>query len=609
MMRRTILAALLVALAAPQAASAGFFPAEAVEGPGSDVQRVGGIDLSRDGSGGVVYVRTADGADHVYLSRLADGAFGTPERIDNGQAGASSQPVIGVADGGRMAIAWVNGGSLFVATKAKDSPTFTGPALVADGGVSNPSIDMSINGSTYLSYTQNGDVRVLRAARDTNNWQGLPAPVDVDQARTAGTGQRLRSRVSVSADGTGLVVWGEQGGDGRTHVYARRLFELRLSTAPQDLTLNELAGAAARDADTPEVDMEDDSSYAQVVFRQVTTQGERVVMRRLVGSTFDGPIPVDNGSYATRGRIDITGRGEGLFGISATGGPVLAGSLFNNQIRQQYRFDSGNSIEPWTTSAIGENEDGAITWMQGAGASDATVRARYFDGVEQTKLEGESILSRPEWGPVDPDRGLDAAASRAGDVAIVFTQSSGEGRRLVAAFYDKPPTRIAGSNSQAIRRLNRLSWGTSLNLLGPVTYTVFVDNRQVAQTTDTRWTPPPGSIPDGNHTWFITMSDRRGQTQRSRTRRLRVDNTAPLVSVSLRKRGRVLTVSARPRDSRGRLKSGVSRVLVDWGNRRLVRIGKRASKRFGRKGRYSVRVRAIDKAGNATTVTRRVQIG
>jgi hypothetical protein len=247
--------------------------------------------------------------------------------------------------------------------------------------------------------------------------------------------------------------------------------------------------------------------------------------------------------------------------------------------------------------------------MQGSGASDATVRARYFDGVEQTKLENEAVLSRPEFGPVDPDRGLDAAASRAGDVAAVFIQASAEGRRLVAGFYDKPPSRIAGSNSQTIRRLNRLSWGASLNLLGPVTYRVVVDGRQVAETNDTRWVPPPGLIPDGNHTWQLFLRDRRGQEVRSRTRRLRVDNTPPLVSVSLRKRGRVLSVRARPRDSRGRLRSGINRVLVDWGDRKLLRMGTRSSKRYGRKGRYTIRVKALDKAGNETVVTRRVQIG
>jgi hypothetical protein len=604
-MRRTILAVLLAALAAPQAAGAAFFPAEVVDGPHGGAIEVGDVDLSRDGNGGVVYSRP----DGLFLSRFSGGAFLGPERLDPGAAaGASSQPVIAASDGGRMAIAYVSGGSLFVMSKAKDPATLTPPALVAEGGVSNPSIDMSVNGASYLSFTQNGDVRVLRAARDSNTWQSLPAPVDVDVARSAGTGERLRSRVAVSADGTGLVVWGEDGADGRTHVYARRLFELRLSQAPKDLTLADVGGDPARDADSPELDMEDDSSYAQVVFRQVTAGGQRVVMRRLVGSEYDPPVGIDSGLQAGWGRVDLTGRGEGLFGVSGLGGPAIGGTLFNNRLSSNQRLDSGNGVEPSATPAIGENEDGAVAWIQGTSAADASVRARYFDGVERLKLEPESVLSRPEYGPVVASAGLGAASSRAGDVVVVFVQGEGD-RRLVAGIYDKPPSRIAGSNSQTIRRLNRLSWGRSLNLLGPVTYRVLVDGRQVAETNDTRWVPPPGAIPDGNHRWQIFLRDRRGQEVRSRTKRLRVDNTPPLVSVSLRRRGRVLSVRARPRDSRGRLRSGVNRVLVDWGDRKLLRMGSRSSKRYARKGRYTVRVKALDKAGNETVVTRRVKIG
>jgi hypothetical protein len=247
--------------------------------------------------------------------------------------------------------------------------------------------------------------------------------------------------------------------------------------------------------------------------------------------------------------------------------------------------------------------------MQGANATDATARARYIDNVENPQLQGEVIISRPEYGPVLPSGGLDAAASRRGDVATVFVQAGGDGRRLVAGLYDTPPSRIAGSNSQSIRRLTRLSWAPSLNLFGPVTYRVFVDGRQIAETTQSQVPIAPKQIPDGNHTWQIILRDRRGQEVRSRTRRLRVDNTPPLLSVSLSRRGRVLSIGSRARDSRGRLKSGMGRILVDWGDKRLVRAGTRASKRYSRGGRYTVRIKAVDRAGNETLATRRVQIG
>jgi hypothetical protein len=609
-MRRLTLAALLALLALPGAAHAAYFPAEVIDGPNGDIVEVGEVDIARDGLGGVVYVRNDGGVPHVFLSRFTDGVFQPPERLDGALPGASSQPRIAVSDGGRMAIAFVNDGSLFVAAKASSQPAIQGPVVHAQGGVSNPSIDMSINGASYVSYTQNGDVRVSRATRDTNAFQPLPAPVDVDPARVAGTGERLRSQIAVSADGTGLVTWGENGPDGRTHVYARRLFELRLSTAPQDLTMNELDGQAAGDADSPDLDMEDDSSFAQVVFRQATAGGQRVIMRRLVGSAFDPPAGVDAGFQATSGRVDLTGRGEGLFAVSGAGGPAIGGALFNNRVRAAFRFDGGNAIEPRTDAAVGENENGAVTWMQGTSGADATVHSRYLEAVENPRLQPEVILSRPEFGPVLPSAGLDTASSRRGDMVAVFVQNGGDGRRLVAGLYDTPPTRVAGSNSQSIRRLTRLSWAPSLNLFGPVTYRIVVDGRQIAETTQTQVPIARGQIRDGNHTWQIFLRDRRGQEVRSRTRRLRVDNTPPLLSSSLSRRGRVVTVRGRGRDSRGRLKSGMGRVVVDWGDGRLVRVGRNgASKRYSRSGRYTVRVKAIDRAGNERVHTRRVQIG
>jgi hypothetical protein len=72
----------------------------------------------------------------------------------------------------------------------------------------------------------------------------------------------------------------------------------------------------------------------------------------------------------------------------------------------------------------------------------------------------------------------------------------------------------------------------------------------------------------------------------------------------------VVSVRGSGRDSRGRLKSGMGRVLVDWGDGKLARVGRNgASKRYSRSGRFTIRVKAVDKAGNETVATRRVQVG
>ena len=65
---------------------------------------------------------------------------------------------------------------------------------------------------------------------------------------------------------------------------------MNLSTAPQDLTLSDFQGHSAGAADTPRLSIEDDSSFAWVVFRQVVDGTPRTVARRLIGSAFDPPV-------------------------------------------------------------------------------------------------------------------------------------------------------------------------------------------------------------------------------------------------------------------------------------------------------------------------------
>jgi hypothetical protein len=108
----------------------------------------------------------------------------------------------------------------------------------------------------------------------------------------------------------------------------------------------------------------------------------------------------------------------------------------------------------------------------------------------------------------------------------------------------------------------------------------------------------------------VQSVDRRGQVVASRGGVLRVDNTPPTLRISLRRKGRVLTVTAKGGDPAGALPTGLGRILVDFGDGRLVPMrGSKATKRYARTGTYTVRVKAVDKAGNETLQERRVRIG
>jgi hypothetical protein len=606
-MRRLVPAVLLLALlAAPGAAHGGYFPAEVIDGPSADILSAGDVDVARDGNGGVVYLKNDAGAAHVFLSRLQDGAFQPPERMDTGVQAASSQPVFTAGFEGRQALAYVNENKLWVQVRAKNTTGYAAPVVLAEGDVSEPSIDISVNGVTYVSWTQGGDIRAARAERDSADFTTLAAPVDIDPARVTS-----RSRVAVSADGSALVVWEEPGGDGRRHVFARRLFELRLSQAPQDLNLAEVDGRPATDAGDADVDIEDDSSYAQVVFTQQTAAGPRLVMRRLVGSQFEPALLVDGGGTGKRADIDMTGRGEALIASTTAANEAFGGILWEQQLGAFNRLDSGTVLDPLATAAIGENEDGGFVWLQGTTVADAVVQMRFYDnsteGLRSPQVLPDTTISNPQFGGVDPALGMDASASRAGDIAAVFVQVAPDGgRRLVAGFYDKPPTRSIGYNSTKTRRLTTLRWSPTINVFGPVAYRVLVDGEEVGSSLTNELEVDSAMVPDGRHTWQIVTVDRRLQEAPSQTRRLRVDNTPPVVRLSTRRRGRSVTFTVRARDTRGRLPTGLSRIVLDPGTGKFVRIGRRYTYTYSRGGRKRARVRVFDKAGNATTITRRV---
>ena len=80
--RLAILTLLALALLTPAAADAAWFPAQAVDGPNADVQSVGGVDLARDGTGAVVYLKNDGGVPHVFVSRIFGGAWQPPVRVD-----------------------------------------------------------------------------------------------------------------------------------------------------------------------------------------------------------------------------------------------------------------------------------------------------------------------------------------------------------------------------------------------------------------------------------------------------------------------------------------------------------------------------------------------
>ncbi|WP_354701802.1 hypothetical protein DSM112329_02138 [Paraconexibacter sp. AEG42_29] len=604
-------------------AHAAFFKAEAIDS-GAGIKSVKDLDVARDSTGAVAYVKTVGLVDHVFVSRMVNGVFQSPEQVDAGLTAAGSVPVAAASDGGRVAVAYISGGALYAAVRPNATSGFTAPQQLS-GQASDPSIDMSINGVAYISFTENGSSANVRAARldaGASSFNVLPDALDINVPEDAGVGGG-RSDIAVSADGTAVVVFGESG-----RVFGRRVFEGRISTAPQDLTVDALEGHAGNtgSATDPHIDIEDDSSFAWVSFRQSFDDNlPHTVTRRLVGSAFEPAVLTDGlgfgGDQSATVSIEMNGRGEGLATTGSAAQSAQVAVLHDDKLFPATRINQANNVPPRPRGDLAENNDGYVAWMQGATAATATVQAAFYDVVlDKRTVPGPTVqteISSTDFGPVDISGGLDVAVDRVGDMVAVFVQGTGDGRRLVYGGFDRQPGVFTTSTTPRFRNIRKpqLAWSTSFDLWSPLTYEVQVDGVVVGQTTGATRLPLKTPLVDGVHPWKVTVSDRRGQKRdTTNVGQIRVDTTPPALSFrvdGVRSTGRTQTVrvtTTDPKAPAGTSGSGVARVVVDFGDGSRRQTSRKAQHAYRKGGTYTVRVSSTDAAGNATVVRKSVTV-
>jgi hypothetical protein len=608
-MSRLFAAALLAALVLAAPAQAAWFGAEAIDGPSADILAFGDIDMARDGTGGLVYVKNEGGVPHIFLSRHYLGVWRAPERVDLGVETSASEPVIAAGDDHRLAIVWVSGGRLFgsVAPGGPPAPLPTPALLYADPdpllSVSDPHVDLGINGTAYTSFTApgpgGGDVRAVRLQGTT--WEGVAGPLDISLDEKAGVGAG-RSRIAVSAEGNAVAVWGETHADGRNRVYGRRLNGLVLSVAPQEISLPDFEGVPGGPADSPDLDIEDDGSYAWVVFREDFDGRSRALARRLVGSLFEPPTPIDGGGPADAPRVGMSGRGVGIATVGTSSRAVQVSLLERDAFGNSLRVDANGSADPpIPVATTGEREESIMAWRATTGPGTGEVRARYRP--EAKAFDPEQVVSTPDFGPAAPD-GLEATEDRLGDFVLGYLQGVPGSYRVVTSVFDRPPGTPFGLSSAKPRKTRRatLKWRPGSDLWGAQTFKLLIDGVP-AQTTDRSFVTLKTPLIDGAHTWQVIAVDRRGQESPMKVRTLRVDGTAPYMKVTIagkRKAGMPIKLAIEADDGSGGY--GVSYVEVDWGDGSPRFRGLAAQHRY-RRGKFSLAVKSVDKARN---VTRRV---
>jgi hypothetical protein len=592
---RRLIVCLIAAFALVPAASAhaGWIPPVALDGPNAGVQSVGNVDLARDGTGAVSYLK----GGKAHLVRIFGGAWRGPEQVDF-VAGTTTEVKVAAGDGNRLAVAWVSDGIVYATVSpGGDAPGGFAPAVALSfPGARDIDIDLGVNGAAYVVWQEGGNVRAARLQDAT--WTPIITPLDIVPAREAGTGA-LRPRVAVSAEGYAVATWGERIEIGTTHVYARRITGMKLSDHPRDLNL------AEENADSPDIDVEDDGSFAWVVFRQTLGGMSRTLGRRLVGSQFEPPEFIDGGMATYEPKVDMSGGGRGQ-ALATTSNQIVGSWLDHDHFQAPARMDNidGSALgKPEVAST--DRDDIAVAWHVSSPDGNAIARAR-FKGADEP-FGGEVTVSRNDLGPVAAP-GVFIGGDRVGDFVVAMVQGVAGARALTVGMFDRPPTAPFIESSQAYKRKTRpeLRWRPGLELWGAQTYRVFVDGVQIGQTQNDTLVPAT-PLTTGKHTWQVEAVDRAGQVTRSRLRTMRIDATKPTLRVRVsgkRAAGAGLKIRVTARDRGG---AGLSHTTINFGDKSATTRSRSVTHRYSR-GTYRLKVAAVDKAGNVTRKEVRLRI-
>jgi hypothetical protein len=618
-----LLPLLLAATARAQPAAPVMLPPITIDGPSGAIQSLTGLSVSRDGTGGLVYLESVNGVNHVFASPLTGGVFGSPVEIDSGFTGPSSQPVIAAGDGGLLLIAFINGGELYVVSRANPTAGFSAPQGLYAGAM-NPSIALSIHSAAYLAFTAAAgsgfDVRDVYYNAGT--WQLGAAPLNVTPADDAGTGPGAID-VAAAGDGEAVVAWGETG-----HVFARRVWFTMVSSAVAQADVASMDGFSEVTANSPTIGLGDNSSYADVGFRELFTNGSatisRVLSNRLVGSAFQGVYEADGqaftGPQAAAPGVAMMQYGNGFITSELQGSNQVWATILgqNGAPSSAEQIDSlPNATPPDPTATIAGDYTGLIAWQHDPGVlSSPEIRTRFYTNAT---FGPEVVASDPTLGPTNAAQGLFAAGDHGGDVAIAYVQGLASAARIEVAQLVYPPGSFNVPSSTRYRTspTPTLTWSAPRELWGPTSYSVALDGVAAGTTGTTSFTPT-SPLAQGPHTLAITAVNVHGLTSAATPAHFFVDSLPPVGQLKLsgnERPGATLHLRVRYTDVRPGVPaadtSGVATVLVNWGDRTTtsrIRV-QTATHSYVRAGRYRMTITITDRAGNRTVLTKQIRIG
>jgi hypothetical protein len=468
--------------------------------------------------------------------------------------------------------------------------------------VSDIAFDVSYHGTGYVTFTQGGDVRVARLPWHETDWRVLDRPLDIDPTRPAGDAD-----VAAAADGSAVIAWAETV-DGRSQIWVRRITDDgELSAVPQKVSVDSIQGRPGGNADSPDVHVQDDSTYALIAVRQDFIDAgatvSRAYGRRLEASQLEGPHLIDSLGFPTTDgagapRIQVSGRGRGstvvpLRSGAAVGSVVMREEPLDADWRRPRRIDAGANVpeSPPMTASMAEAEVAVFAWQQTPVGGTPSLRALSW---QKGAYSGETTISPPQFGPTAAQLGLYSSSDARTDSIIGFVQGDEANRRVVIVAYDGiiRPAAIPLDDDWSRNSRPKFRWTAVTNVLwGPITYSVRMDGEEIGRTRRTRFRPP-AALPDGAHSIEIVQVDGRGVESPGIPRPAKIDTTAPIVSLS----GRTLRVT----DGGKKRGSGVKSVRVYYGSRSTSVRLRRGRARVARR---PTKIVATDNVGNRRSIS------
>ena len=638
------LVALLLLLPAG-AARAVVLPASTIDGPSENIVGFGGAAMAEDGTGGVVYLKRAEGVTHVYVSRYVHGQWLAPIRVDTEEPYAGSWPRIGAADGGELIVVWA---TPFATREGKPVYELLGSELGAGGDsfgraifidsnieeATGTSPDLAVSSSgqadvvyrvvqplaTGVALLRPGDVveQVRVAHFDGLRWSNLGAINRNPSSSMRPPTQANAPCVAIGPTGKAAVVWQEPDVEGVARIWARRLFGSTVDYVMPVSTTTYNGAPIGTDADAPSVAFSR-LGQAEVAYRQpagpsTPLVGSRIFLNTLPdgesanGAAFEGARVVDSGlgggAAATVGppSIDIDEQQGMRMLYDGNGMPrVLEGAAgaISPSVQLGPPFAG---TEPLAVSVMNPQGGGVSAWPseESPGHPAVAVREDFPNGSVQTAL-----VSGGAGGEVGE---LSVGRSGLGDGIVAFRQGEFGNAAIVTSEATAPPAPFVVTVPKRWVKPSQVtvSWLPAPSAVGPLSYNIVLDGHVEPTRQSSLLTAAvnPRGLSSGRHRLQILATDRDGQSTLSAPAKLLVAGVPPTVRIRPARRG--ASVSVIVSDAYAGIQK--SAVRASFGDGSSAHGRARMRHRYAHPGVYRLTVSVRDRIGNASTMRRWVKV-